>query len=398
MARPVVLALNAGSASLKFGLFVAEQPLQPVLRGQYAMAGAGESLRIVQRTAPWERWVPPPDSAPPSLDLAIGHLVDWLRRGLDATGQELVGVGHRIVHGGRRFIGPTQVDASVLAELEALAPLAPLHQPAGLAAVRALAEVWPALPQVTCFDTAFHAGQPEAERLYGLPRRVSERGFVRYGFHGLACESVLATLAAESAGLAMGRILVAHLGGGASLTGVVGGRSVRNTMGWSALDGLVMTTRSGTLDPALVLALVRDLGSADAVERMLYRESGLAGISGTSGDLRELLASEDAAAATAIDVYVRRIVLEAGATIAAMGGIDTLVFSGGVGENAALVRSRVCEQLDWIGVAIDSEASAAQASRLEAARSRVAIRRIVVDEEAVIAAAVAAEAGGAPAP
>jgi acetate kinase len=396
--RPVVLAINAGSASLKFGLFIAEHPLQPVVRGQYALAGAGTSLRIVQRTAPWERWVPPPDSAPPSLDRAIGHLVDWLRPGLDATGQELVGVGHRIVHGGRRFVGPAQVDASVLADLEALAPLAPLHQPSGLAAVRALAGVWPALPQVASFDTAFHAGQPEAERLYGLPRHVSERGFVRYGFHGLACESVLATLAAESAGLARGRILVAHLGGGASLTGVVGGRSVRNTMGWSALDGLVMTTRCGTLDPALVLALVRDLGSADAVERMLYRESGLAGISGTGGDLRELLDSDGSAARTAIDVYVRRIVLEAGATIAAMGGIDTLVFSGGVGENASLVRSRVCEQLDWIGVAIDPEANAAQATRLEAACSRVAIRRIAVDEEAVIAGAVAARAGGAPPP
>lgn len=398
MARPVVLALNAGSASLKFGLFVAEQPLQPVLRGQYAMAGAGESLRIVQRTAPWERWVPPPDSAPPSLDLAIRHLVDWLRRGLDATGQELVGVGHRIVHGGRRFIGPTQVDASVLAELEALAPLAPLHQPAGLAAVRALAAAWPSLRQVACFDSAFHAGQPASERLYGLPLHLADRGFIRYGFHGLACESVMATLAAESAALASGRVLIAHLGGGASLTGVVGGRSVRNTMGWSALDGLVMTTRSGTLDPALVLALVRDLGGADAVERMLYRESGLAGISGTRGDLRELLVSDDPAARMAIDVYGRRIVLEAGATIAAMGGIDTLAFSGGVGENAALIRTRVCEQLHWIGVAIDPAANAAQATRLESARSRVAIRRVVVDEEAVIAGAVTAQIGGPPWP
>lgn len=398
MARPVVLAINAGSSSLKFALFSVDPAIGCLIRGKYVTSSAGVSLVLDEIAGSWARCVPTAGRGPDGLDRAAIHLMDWLRPGLDATGDELVGAGHRIVHGGRRFVAPTPIDDSVLAELEALVPLAPLHQPAGLAAVGALRSIWPALRQVACFDTAFHASQPDGERWYGLPRGFADRGFVRYGFHGLACESVLATLGAESPSLKSGRVLIAHLGGGASLTGVVGGRSVRNTMGWSALDGLVMSTRSGTLDPALVLALVRELGDADAVERMLYRESGLAGMSGTSGDMRELLAGEGPDVRRAIEVYVRRIVLEAGATIAAMGGIDTLTFSGGVGENASTVRAMVAERLGWIGVEIDPAANAAHAARLEAAGSRVAIRRIVVDEEAVIAGAFASTIHGAGGP
>lgn len=391
--HPVLLALNAGSASLKFALFDAANPQSCLLRGRYAAKGRGTDFTVEHRGEGADIACPAGGEVPEQLDAAIGHLVGWLGPALAAAGHELVGAGHRIVHGGRRFVAPVRIDAAAIAELEALVPLAPLHQPAGLAAIRALAMVRPGLAQVACFDTAFHSGQPEAERQYGLPRRLSDRGFIRYGFHGLACESVMAVLRSESRELASGRVLVAHLGGGASLTGIVDGRSVRNTMGWSALDGLPMATRSGTLDPALVLALVRETGDPDVVERMLYRESGLFGLSGVSGDLRELLASPRAAARQAIDVYVRRIVLEAGATIAAMGGIDVLVFSGGVGENAAGIRRRVCEGLGWIGVDLDVDANEQHTSRLDGSGSAVAIRRVRVDEEAVIGRAVAAALG-----
>lgn len=390
MAHPVLLALNAGSASFKFALFDANRPSACLLRGRYAARAGGSDFTLEHRDVDRFFAVAPGRAGPERLDGAPAHLLGWLEPALAAAGHELVGAGHRIVHGGRRFVAPTRIDDEVLAALEALVPLAPLHQPAGLAAVRALAELRPGLLQMACLDTAFHAGQSEAERLYGLPQRLSDRGFVRYGFHGLACESVLSALRMESPGFASGRVLVAHLGGGASLTGIVDGRSVRNTMGWSALDGLPMATRCGTLDPALVLALVREAGDTEAVERMLYRESGLLGLSGVSGDLRELLSSAEARARRAIDVYVRRIVLEAGATIAAMGGIEVLVFSGGVGENAAGIRAGVCEALGWIGVDLDGDANDRQASRLDGPASRVAIRRIRVDEEAVIAGAVAA--------
>ncbi len=387
MGSAVVLAINAGSTSLKFALHASAPPSECLLRGQYALEGHRTRLSITRVGDPIPG-VPDDGEGPDRLGDAIVHLLEWLDPALATSGLELLAAGHRIVHGGRQFVAPARIDQAVLGELERLAPLAPLHQPAGLAAVRALAGARPDLPQVACFDTAFHAGHPAEERLYGLPRNLAERGFVRFGFHGLACESVMASLAEESPERATGRVLVAHLGGGASLTGIVSGRSVRNTMGWSALDGLVMATRAGSLDPALVLALVQEFGNVAAVEHLLYRESGLRGLAGT-GDLRELLARDDPEARLAIDVYVRRIVLEAGATIAAMGGIDTLVFSGGIGSNSPAIRSRVCERLGWIGVAIDEGATQGHAVRLEAASSRVAVRRFVVDEEAVIARAAA---------
>lgn len=384
MARSALLVVNAGSTSLKFGLrSVAADPTW-VLRGSYALRGGALALDFGDGYAPQLRSLPAAGEAG-AIDMALEHLLDWLPVELDALDLEVVGVGHRIVHGGRHFTGPVLVGSEVLAGLEGLIPMAPLHQPVGLAAIRTLTETQPRWAQVACFDTTFHATQPLDSRLYGLPRNLAERGYIRHGFHGLACQSVMAALAAECTSLAAGRVLLMHLGGGASLTGVVDGRSVHHSMGWSALDGLVMSTRSGSLDPALVLALVREYGDPSRVESLLYRESGLLGLSGLSSDLRDLLASDSPDALQAIEVYLRRIVLEAGAAIAAMGGIDTLVFSGGVGQNAAVLRGRVCGALAWIGVELDPEANRRHASRLELPGSRVGIRRVVADEEAVIA-------------
>jgi acetate kinase len=384
--RPAFLTLNAGSSSLKFAVFTdSDDGLACVLRGRYRVAPNG-LLRSVEHRSPL---LGDADATPQSLALpleqAAAHLVDWLPAILGAGLVELVGVGHRLVHGGEQLCAPVRIDAEVMDQLQALVALAPLHLPSGLAAIRSLAAAQPSLPQVGCFDTAFHSTQARVNRLYGLPKAYAARGYLRYGFHGLACQSVMRQLAAESTKDAAGRVLIAHLGSGASLTSVREGRSVHSSMGWSALDGLVMATRSGGLDPGLVLALVREHGSVDAVESLLYRESGLQGLSGQSADFSSLLVAENDDAAVAVEVYLRRIALEAGAAIAAMGGLDTIVFSGGVGENAPLVRERVCAGLAWLDVVIDQAANGAGLGCLNTSDSRVAIRRVVVDEELEIA-------------
>jgi acetate kinase len=387
MARAALLVINAGSTSLKFGLRGVAADSGWLLRGHYALRGRALALDVARPSSRQSPAVPVTAGEPARIDEALTHLLEWLPAELASLDLDVIGVGHRIVHGGQHFTAPVLFGREVLAELEALIPMAPLHQPLGLAAIRALLEARPDWSQVACFDTTFHATQPLDTRLYGLPRQLADRGYIRYGFHGLACEAVMATLAAESTPLAAGRVLLMHLGGGASLTGVVDGRSVHHSMGWSALDGLVMSTRSGSLDPGLVLALVREYGDPGLVESLLYRRSGLLGLSGLSSDLRDLLASDAPEAQRAVDVYVRRIVLEAGAAIAAMGGVDALAFSGGVGENAVIIRRRVCAALNWIGVQLDAEANERHASKLEVPGSRVGIRRVVADEEAVIGAA-----------
>ena len=257
-------------------------------------------------------------------------------------------VGHRIVHGGGRFTAPVLGSPAVLGELEALTPLAPLHQPHNLAAVRAVGEALPGVPQVLCFDTAFHATMPRVEQLFALPRGYADRGVRRYGFHGLAYESVVEQLGDRAAG----RVLACHLGNGASLCGIRDGRSVATTMSFTPLDGLVMGTRPGHLDPGVVLYLQRHEGmSLDAVDRLLEHESGLLGASGgLSADMRDLLASDSAEAAEAVELFCHRAVREAGAMAAVLGGVDAVAFSGGIGENAAPVRDRICRRLGWLGV------------------------------------------------
>jgi acetate kinase len=379
MAVPALLVFNAGSTSLKFGLFRADgaagDSCAVLARGRVEWSEEGLSMTWASSGEHPEttRW---PGRTPAD---APGQVLEVVEAWCGARGLTVVAAGHRVVHGGRDFVAPVRIHAGILARLEALTPLAPLHQPANLAPIRRLLTERPAWAQIACFDTAFHASMPDVARVYGLPLAYAERGFLRYGFHGLACESVMRQLAASDPALAEGRVLIAHLGGGASVTGVVGGRSMHHSMGWSALDGLVMATRCGALDPGLVLALVRSAGSADAVERLLYRESGLLGLSGISADMRSLLASPEPRARLAVDVFVYRAIVELGGAAAAMG------------EHAAAIRERIVAALGWLGARLDPAANAGGASCLEDASSRVAIRRIGVDEEAVMARHVVAE-------
>ncbi|MGL6096184.1 MAG: acetate/propionate family kinase, partial [Fimbriiglobus sp.] len=284
-----------------------------------------------------------------------GH-ADAVRAALDVVakkfpGEPLAAVGHRVVHGGDRFTAPVRVTPAVLAELDTLTPLAPLHEPANLAGIRAVAEQLPAVPQVACFDTAFHATMPLAERMFGLPRRYFDAGIRRYGFHGLAYESVVGTL--RDRGDLPARLIACHLGNGASLCAIRDGKSVATTMGFTPLDGLVMGTRAGSLDPGVVLYLERHDGlTPDAVGALLSRESGLLGVSGVSADMRDLLASPDPRAAEAVELFCYRVVRDIGAMAAALGGADAIAFSGGIGENAGEIRDRITARLGWLGAAV----------------------------------------------
>jgi acetate kinase len=313
----------------------------------------------------------------------LGAAVDWVERHLAPA--RLAAIGHRVVHGGNAHAGPALVTPALLAELATLAALAPLHQPHNLAAIEAMAHLHPGLPQVACFDTAFHLGNPRVARLYGLPRALADEGMMRYGFHGLSYRHIADALPAFEP-RARGRVVAAHLGSGASMCAMVDGRSVATSMGFSALDGLPMATRCGSLDPGLVLHLLRAKQmTPDALETMLYRDSGLLGLSGVSGDMRTLLASAEDAAREAVDVFVYRIARELGSLAAAAGGLDVLVFTGGIGEHAPEIRARVCAQAAWLGVRIDAGANAAGGPRLHAHDSAVAVWALAADEEAVIA-------------
>lgn len=382
-----LLVLNAGSSSVKFALFDlagAGEP-RPLLRGQLAGIGRGPEFRARDAAG---AALPPP--APEALAGALSHegalllLLEWLAaRGLPP----LAGAGHRVVHGGRDFAAPVRLDAAAIAALEALAPLAPHHQPHNLAAIRLLAARRPDLAQIACFDTAFHATQPPAARRTGLPRAFAERGLLRYGFHGLSYESVVGRLPKLIGGPLPRRLAIAHLGNGASLCALLEGRSVATSMGFSTLDGLVMGTRSGSLDPGLLLHLMRAEGYGPAeLEDLLYNRSGLLGLSGISADMRTLLASPDPRAAEAVEHYCYRIGRELGSAAAALGGLDALVFTGGVGENAAAIRARVCRAAAWLGLALDAAANEAGGPCISAAGAAASAWVVPTDEEAVIAA------------
>ena len=394
MADPAVLVINAGSSSLKFSAYrVRDGAPQRTVRGQ--IEGIHDRPRLVAR-----------DGGGASLaeqDLgagARGHeaclavLLDWLRDHGDAA--ELTAAGHRVAHGGTRFSGPVRVDAGVLANLEALSPLAPLHQPNNLAPIRALERVHPGLPQVACFDTGFHSDKPAVAGMFALPRDLTEAGIRRYGFHGLSYEYIAATLPAVAPEIADGRVVVAHLGSGASMCAMRGGRSVDSSMGFTALDGLPMGTRCGTLDPGVVLYLLRQEGmDADAVERLLYTDSGLKGVSGLSNDMRTLLASDDPRAAEAIDLFVYRIVQQLGALAATLGGLDGLVFTAGIGERAASIRARVITAAAWLGLELDATANEAGGPRITRAGSPVSAWAIPTNEELMIARHTLAVLGAA---
>lgn len=378
-----VLAVNAGSSSLKLAVFdIATAVPSPVLRAR--LETRGRSRRLDARDA-----LGAPVPGPP---LRLGRrtsagtvpaVLDWLE---DRLGGPIAAAGHRVVHGGPDLTGPTPATPEVLTALEDLAPLAPLHQAPSLAAVRALWRARPGLAQALAFDTAFHCGhEPVVDRL-GLPQAWAARGLRRYGFHGLSYAYVAARLAELDPEAANGRVLAAHLGSGASLCAIRAGRSVDTTMGATPLDGLLMGTRCGALDPGVVLYLQQAYGlDAAALTDMLYRRSGLLGVSGLSSDMRDLLRSPEAAARAAIDLFVFRIAREAAALSGTLGGLDALVFTAGVGENAPEIRAAVCARLAWLGVRLDPAANARGTGKISASRSRVSVWIIPTDEEQVIA-------------
>ena len=379
----VILVLNAGSSSLKFQILAADAGLARQIRGQVDGIGVHPRLRatgadgevLVDRT-----WAP---ADLPDLPAATEALRGWLS-GLG--GVELRAVGHRVVHGGPDFDRPVRLDAEILARLTALEPLAPLHQPHNLAAIRVVAAINPDLPQVACFDTAFHRGRPAHTDCYALPRAFYDEGVRRYGFHGLSYEYIASRLPDLAPEIAGGRVIVAHLGSGASMCALSAGRSIESTMGFTALDGLPMGTRPGQLDPGVVLHLIEQRGMAPAeVTDLLYKASGLKGLSGVSNDMRDLLASDDPGAAFAIDHFVHRTALHAGSLAAALGGLDAFVFTAGIGERSAPIRARIAERLAWLGTALDPAANEAGSLRISTPESRVALLVIPTDEELMIA-------------
>lgn len=384
-----IVVLNAGSSSLKFSLFVERDGgLEADLHGQ--AEGLLTHPRLVARAADGkvvaERdWG---EGVHLGHDGALAQLFELLRT--QAASGKVVGVGHRVVHGGAAFDRPLKVDAGVLAALRRFEPLAPLHQPHNLAPIATLLTQAPQLPQVACFDTSFHCGHTPLAQMFGLPYEMYEQGVRRYGFHGLSYEYIASVLPKVDAVAAAGRTIVLHLGNGASMCALQAGRSVASTMGFTAVDGLMMGTRCGSLDPGVVLYLMKACGlDAVAVEQLLYSRSGLLGISGVSSDMRTLLASPEPRARLAIELYVYRIRRELGSLAAALGGLDGLVFTGGIGENAAAIRAAVCEGARWLGVELDEAANVTASgtgpSRISAPGSRVGVWRIATNEERMIA-------------
>ncbi len=379
-----ILVLNAGSSSLKFSAFLDGEPPEPLVRGQ--VEGLFTEPRFVARDAAGalvgeKGW---PAGTRLGHSGAIEFLFGWGRGSLGE--HRIAAAGHRVGHGGRQFTQPVLVDPEVLSALEAFVPLAPLHQPHNLGAIRAVAEHAPELPQVACFDTAFHRTQPAVAQAYALPRRYTEEGVIRYGFHGLSYEYIASVLPGTDPRAAAGRTVVAHLGNGASMCALKGGRSVATTMGFTAVDGLPMGTRSGALDPGVLLYLMDRHGmDARALEKLLYQQSGLLGVSGISSDMRTLLASLRPQADEAVGLFVYRIGRELGSLAAALGGLDALVFTGGIGEKAAAVRARVCRDAAWLGLDFDEAANKAGGPRISRPESRVSAWVIPTNEELLIA-------------
>ena len=379
-----VLVVNAGSSSVKFQIFGVprHQDALCLVRGQVEGIGSQPRLRAETRDGSVlvEKSYAPSDVG--DVAAAIAAAANWLRQ---TPSVNLIAVGHRVVHGGPDYDRPVFVDAQVLERLQRYSPLAPLHQPNNLAPIQVLLAKRPELAQVACFDTAFHrAHAPVADR-YAIPARFYREGVRRYGFHGLSYEYVSARLREAEPGVASGRVIIAHLGSGASMCALADGRSVESTMGFTALDGLPMGTRPGQIDPGVLLYLLTEKGlSTAALENLLYRESGLKGLSGISNDMRELEAAKTPEAALAIDHFVYRIGLNAGLLAAALGGLDAFVFTAGIGEHSAAIRARVAEKLAWLGAAIDPAANAAGKSLISRPHGKVALYVIPTDEELMI--------------
>lgn len=381
-----VLALNAGSSSIKFSLFEVGDGMSPprlTSRGEVEGIGSAPHLTVCDpagTVVAEQRWRDPHPAFAVLLEAVVGRVEQHL------GGDRLVAVGHRVVHGGSEHDRPERVTAALLDTLDGLAPLAPLHEPHNLAPMRAIAAARPTLPQVACFDTAFHHSMPQVATRFALPREYERAGVRRYGFHGLSYEYIAARLRDIAPDVAGGRVIAAHLGNGASLCAMRAGHSIDTTMGFTALDGLVMGTRCGSLDPGVILYLQQQHGlSAKQVESLLYQQSGLLAVSGgLASDMRTLLASDDPAADAAIELFVYRIAREIGALTSSLGGLDGLVFTAGIGEHAPEIRRRVCARLDWLSVALDEAANQRNAALVSTPQSGVAVRVIATDEEAMI--------------
>jgi acetate kinase len=378
-----IAVLNAGSSSIKFALYAGGAAEAARFRGKIEAIGVSPRLSVVDRDG--ERVAERSWPAEGFDHRAATHEV--LATTLELSrGTPVTAVGHRVVHGGMKYSAPTRVDAGVIAELTALTPLAPLHQPHNLASIEAIADAAPQIPQVACFDTAFHRSQPHLTQLFALPRKFTDAGIRRYGFHGISYEYVAARLGEIAPELAAGRTIIAHLGNGASLCALREGRSVASTMGFTAVDGLVMGTRCGAIDPGVLIHLIDAWGmDARALEDLVYRRSGLLGVSGVSSDMRTLRASAEPAAAEAVALFVYRTVREIGSLAAALGGLDGLVFTAGIGENDAATRAEVAAGCRWLGVELDEVRNVRGDGRISADASAVAVWVVPTDEERMVA-------------
>jgi len=382
----VVLVINSGSSSIKYALFPAPgESVQPLIRGK--IGGIDRAPDFVAFDARGEAL---PKASLQNLGSDAAHselilgLLDWLS---DQHGHlKVVAAGHRVVHGGQVFDGPVVITPETFAQMEELTPLAPLHQPHNLAAVTAISKQAPDILQVACFDTSFHRSQPRLAQLFGLPYELSDAGIIRYGFHGLSYEYIASVLGDLPQCKAEGNVIVAHLGNGASICAIKNRQSVASSMGFTALHGLMMGRRSGTLDAGAVLHLVQQRGmSVDEVHQLLYRQSGLLGVSGISNNMRDLQESDEPRAAEAIDLFCYKAALEFGSHAAAMEGLDSIVFTAGIGENSAMVRAKICERLSWLGVEIDTTANAAHATLISTKSSKISVHVVATNEELVIA-------------
>lgn len=379
---PAILVLNAGSSSIKFGLYGATD-LECLCNGSvgglgqdatFSLNGAQSSLLQIQTQL--------------SGTALHEEAMAWLLQGIETGSKhfQIVAVGHRVVHGGADFAAPLVIGADVLARLDALVELAPGHEPHNLAAIRAVAALWPALPQVACFDTGFHRSQSRLAQVFALPRTLTDQGILRYGFHGLSYEYIASVLPEIVGSRAEGKVIVAHLGNGASMCAMRNRKSVASTMGFTALDGLMMGTRSGAIDPGVVLHLLQARNmSSQAIADLLYNQSGLLGVSGVSSDVRRLETSDDPRAHEALDLFAYRAARELGSLVAALGGLDVLVFTAGIGEHSASMRQRICALSEWTGLILDGPANVANAKKISSSSSAVDAFVIPTNEELVLA-------------
>jgi len=378
-----IAVLNAGSSSIKFALYADGTGDELLFKGQVEKIGTAprmkvsdpEGARLVER-----EWPASELDHRAATNVILETAVELL------GGRKVAGVGHRVVHGGTLYHAPVRVDPDVVERLATLSPLAPLHQPHNLAPIRAIAEAAPDMPQVACFDTAFHRSQPELAQLYAIPKALTEEGVRRYGFHGLSYEFIASRLGAIAPNLAAGRTIVCHLGNGASICALHGGKSHATTMGFTAVEGLMMGTRCGSIDPGVLIYLMDQHGmDARALEDLVYKKSGLLGVSGVSSDMRELKASSEPSAAVAIELFVYRIVREIGSLAAALGGVDGIVFTGGIGENDADLRPKVIAGCGWLGADLAAGDSGSGERRISSANAAVEVWVIPTDEERMIA-------------